>query len=139
VAIAACRCETPPEHPRTSQEVTMKRTVKNRHDAERIVPLLRSIGAEIRERSRAVDALEDRLANFSATRDERREEIRRLESELSLHRREMRRIERELAELGCNLDADHPLRILIPSKGGTYAYERLDKTSFYRRPEAAQH
>jgi chromosome segregation ATPase len=113
----------------------MKRTAHDRRDAERILPLLRSIGAEIRERSAAIDALEERLSNFSGARDENRERIRALESELALHRRELRRTERELNELGCNLDADHPLRILIPGKGGTYAYERLDKTAFYRTPQ----
>lgn len=115
----------------------MKRPANDRRDAERIVPLLRSIGTEIRERSAAVDMLEDRLAGFSSKRDTHREHIAHIESELSLHRRELRRTERELKDLGCDLDADHPLRILIPSKGGTYAYERLDKTSFYRRAHNA--
>ena len=106
-----------------------------RRDAERLLPLLRSIGREIRERSRMVDTLEERLATFSADRDQHRPEIARVESELSLHRRELRRVERELAELGCNLDADHPLRILIPGRGETFAWEKkLDQTEFYRKP-----
>jgi len=113
----------------------MKRTASDRRDAERILPLLRSIGNEIRDRSSAIDALEERLAGFSSSRDEHRQEIRTIEAQLSLHRRELRRMERELADLGCNLDADHPMRILIPGKHGTYAYERLDKTAFYRKPE----
>lgn len=108
-----------------------------RLDAERLLPLLRSIGREIRERSDAIDTLEERLATFSDARDEHREQITRMESELSLHRREQRRVERELAELGCNLDADHPLRILIPGKGETFAWEGpLDQTSFYRTAKA---
>ncbi len=111
----------------------MKHPAKDRRDAERIVPLLRSIGEEIRERSALIDTLENRLADYSAARDESRAEIAGLESELSLHRRELRRTERELNELGCGLDADHPLRILIPAKTGTYAYERLEKSAFYRR------
>lgn len=111
----------------------MKRPANDRRDAERIVPLLRSIGDEIRERSALIDMLEDRLAGFSSTREDSRVEIANIESELSLHRRELRRTERELNELGCGLDADHPLRILIPAKSGTYAYERLEKSAFYRR------
>lgn len=116
----------------------MKRTATDRREAERIVPLLRSIGAEIRERSSAIDALEDRLAGFSSAREASRREISLIEAELSTHRRELRRTERELTDLGCNLDADHPMRILIPGKSATYAYERLDKTAFYRRPHELQ-
>jgi septal ring factor EnvC (AmiA/AmiB activator) len=108
-----------------------------RRDAERLLPLLRSIGREIRDRSRVIDAQEERLAALSETRDEHRLEIAQIESELSLNRRELRRIERELAELGCDLDADHPLRILIPGRGETFAWERqLDRTQFYRKASA---
>jgi hypothetical protein len=105
-----------------------------RQDAERLLPLLRSIGAEIRERGRAIDGLEERLAAFADERYRYRSEIAQIEAELACHRRELRRTERELSELGCNLDADHPLRILIPGRGEQFAWEgRLDKTQFYRQ------
>jgi hypothetical protein len=117
----------------------MKRHLNERREAERLVPLIRSIGNEIRERSGRVDVLEDRLGSLSSANDEHRMAIRQLESELSIHRRELRRAEKELKELGCQLDADHPLRVLIPGKTGTYAYERLDKTSFYRATEQLNH
>ena len=106
-----------------------------RRDAERLLPLVRSIGREIRERSRAIDELEERLADLADERELHRDEIARTDSELSCHRRELRRVERELAEIGCNLDADHPLRILIPGRGEQFAWEgRFDRTQFYRKP-----
>jgi hypothetical protein len=105
-----------------------------RKDAERLLPLLRSVGREIRERSLAIAELENRLD--ARLPDARSPQARRqIESELAIHRRELRRIERELAQLGCNLDADHPLRILIPGNGEQFAWEdRTDKTQFYRKP-----
>jgi hypothetical protein len=110
-----------------------------RFDAEKIVPLVRAIGREMRERTFAIAELEEREAALAPHRSAHLDELRRIESELSTHRRELRRVERELAELGCNLDADHPLRILIPSDGGAIAYEgQLDGTRFYRvAPTAA--
>lgn len=106
-----------------------------RRDAEQLLPLVRSIGREIGERSRATTALEARLTELSEERDAHRDEIAHIESELSTQRRELRRIERELAELGCNLDEDHPLRILFPGRGETFAWEGpLGRTNFYRRP-----
>jgi hypothetical protein len=105
------------------------------HDAERLLPLLRSIGRELRERGRDIDRLEERLETLSEDRVENRVPIAQAESELACNRREVRRIERELTALGCNLDADHPMRILIPGKGEEFAYEgRLDRTHFYRKP-----
>src|SRR5262245_60206275 len=105
-----------------------------RKEAERLVPLLRSMGREIRERSQVIDRLEEQLSSLSLQRDQHRPGIFQIESELALHRRELRRVERELEQLGCNLDADHPLRILIPGQGEQFAYEgRLDQTQFYRK------
>lgn len=107
-----------------------------RQDAERMMPLLRSIGREIRERTRTLARLEQELAARSEAplardRGEHDAETHALESQLSLHRRELRRVEKELARLGCDLDLDHPLRILIPGVGGAWAYEgQLDDTSF---------
>jgi chromosome segregation ATPase len=105
-----------------------------RKDAERLMPLLRSIGREMRERTKAIDSLEQRLEALSDSRRVHGEEIASLESQLSNHRRELRRIESEVGQLGCNLDADHPLRILIPAEGGALAFEGpLDDTQYYRR------
>ena len=105
-----------------------------RHDAERLMPLLRSIGREMRERTRAIDSLEERLTASSNSRNVDGDVIATLEPQLATHKRELRRIESELAQLGCNLDADHPLRILIPAEGGALTYDGpLDDTQYYGR------
>ena len=105
------------------------------NEAERFLPLLRSIGREIRERGRAIDSLEERLTVLSEDREQQHVAIAQVESELSTQRREMRRVERELTDLGWRRDADHPLRIRIPGRSGSFTYEgQLDKTRFYRTP-----
>jgi len=107
-----------------------------RSEAERLLPLVRSIGREIEERNRALAALERRMATLSIDQLEQREELARLEGQLSTQRRELRRAEKELATLGCSLDVDHPLRVLFPGRGETFAWEGpLGRTSFYRRVE----
>jgi hypothetical protein len=105
-------------------------------EAERLLPLVRAIGRELEERNRAIEALERRLGTLSIDQLEQREEIARLESQLSTQRRELRRAEKELATLGCSLDVDHPLRVLFPGRGETFAWEGpLGRTTFYRRVE----
>lgn len=105
-----------------------------RHDAERLLPLVRSIGREIEERTRTAAELVERLTRLSAAAPDDRDDVTRLESELSTARRELRRAEKELENLGCSLDGDHPLRVLFPGSGETFAWEGpLDRTTFYRR------
>lgn len=105
-----------------------------RHDAERLLPLVRAIGREIEERTRHAAELVERLTRRSADAPEQRDELTLLESELSTARRELRRAEKELERLGCSLDGDHPLRVLFPGAGETFAWEGpLDRTTFYRR------
>lgn len=107
----------------------------NRHsyDPERasaLLPLLRSITAEIRERSEAIDALERELQDLGRTRlgRERRGDI---EAALSVQRRELRVAHRDLERLGCALDEDHPFRVLIPGADGAldhgFAWSPLDE------------
>jgi hypothetical protein len=106
----------------------------NRHsyDPERasaLLPLLRSITAEIRERSETIDLLELELQELgdSLRARERRGEV---EADLSIQRREIRVVRRELERLGCALDQDHPLRVLIPGADGAlvhgFAWSPLD-------------
>ena len=105
------------------------------NDAERFLPLLRSVGREIRERTRAIDGLEEQLTTLSEDRALHHAAIAQVEAELSMQRRELRRVERELSDLGWSRDADHPLRIRIPGRGGSFTYEgQHDKTRFYRTP-----
>jgi hypothetical protein len=102
--------------------------------AERLLPLLRSVRREIRERTLEAARLEERIEAL-VPRRVHVNEINTLESELSTHRRELRRIERELAELGCKQDGDRPLRILVPSPEGDLVVDgELTKTAIRRLP-----
>ena len=96
-----------------------------REDAERMMPLLRSIRREIKERTLAIHALETRRLSAGP------ELAQSLDAELSTQRRELRQVTKELDRLGLAVDANDPLRILIPGAEGSWAYEgRLDDTSF---------
>ena len=93
----------------------MKRKVYDAHKAEHLIPLLRSITNEIQEREEAIDRATAHLMATEATHDA----VLRtnLEAERAVHKRELRFARRELERLGCELDADYPLRVLIPSSG----------------------
>jgi chromosome segregation ATPase len=121
----------------------MKRRIYALKEAERIVPLLRSIGRELSTRRRAADELQKNLDSLAApgrraSRREVWEGTRRqtdLEAELATHLREIHGAEKELERLGCSLDEQHPLRILIPSPNGHWAFDgALDDTRFYATP-----
>jgi hypothetical protein len=86
-------------------------------EAEKIVPLLRSIGREIKSRQRAADEMRKHLASLRAQRrvDGDKPSADNLEAQIATHLRELRSAEKELERLGCRLDEEHPLRILIPS------------------------
>lgn len=106
------------------------------NEAEQLLPLLVSIGREIKNRMRAIEALETRLLEARATSTDS-EEKRARQAELAVHKRELRTTLHELEQLGCKLDADHPLRILIPGLSGPLAFEgSLEHTAFrLRKPE----
>jgi len=112
----------------------MKRRTYALKDAERIVPLLRSIGREIKARHRAAQTIQRRLEILRGLKrapTDGPSEVDGLEAELATHLRETRSAERELERLGCRLDEQHPLRILIPSPNGDWAFDgHLDETRF---------
>lgn len=113
----------------------MKKQVYAEPEAEQILPLLVSIGREVKQRMRAIDDLESRLLEITPATPARAEEKNRLVAESAVHKRELRTALKELERLGCSLDADHPLRILIPGLNGPMAFEgSLDKTMFRFRP-----
>jgi len=95
-----------------------------REDAERMMPLVRSIGREIKDRTRAIQALEYRRAVSGG------ELAGSFDAELSMHRRELRQVTKELDRLGLSVDESDPLRILIPGASGSWACEGLDDTRF---------
>lgn len=103
-------------------------------EAERIVPLLRSIGREIKARRRAADEMQKHLDVLKAGPRAQggTQSAEHLEAQIAIHRREVRSAETELERLGCRLDAEHPLRILIPSPNGDWAFDgHLEDTRFY--------
>jgi hypothetical protein len=113
----------------------MKRRIYALKEAEKIVPLLRSIGKEIHVRRRATEELQKRLDLVRGVARAENSVLRGLEAQIATHLREIRSSERELDHLGCRLDERHPLRILIPSSDGAWAFDgSLDDTRFYAAP-----
>ena len=108
-------------------------TQRNERDAERMLPLLRAIGQEIRERNRAIGDLERRIADLALASALHRDEITLLESELSTHRRELRGIEKEMSRLGCSYDMDDPHKLVVPGTEVSLALDAsFGDTSFYQ-------
>lgn len=100
-------------------------------EAERMLPLLRAIRRELRDRTYEAARLEALMQASPADPAA----LAQLESELSTHRRELRRAERELADLGCHIDLDRPVRIVVPSDQGDLAVDgELAKTTIRRLP-----
>ena len=113
----------------------MKRRTYALKEAERIVPLLRSIGKEIHGRRKAAEEIQKRLELVRRVARSENAVVRNLEAELATHLREIRASERELEHLGCRFDERHPFRILIPSSEGAWAFDgNLDDTRFYTAP-----
>lgn len=112
----------------------MNRNVYDEQRALQLVPLLRSITNEIQERALWIERLEHRLDVVTrATRAPKRTEtLREIEANLAENRRQLRIAKRELERLGCALDEDHPLRVLIPGTNGEldhgYAWTPTDAT-----------
>jgi len=100
----------------------MKRSSYDRRGAEHLLPLLRSIASEITERSDAIEKLEERLLVLRSTwkNGKPSDEYMNVQSEISSQRRETRLSRLELARLGCTLDEDRPLRVLIPGADGSF-------------------
>jgi len=92
--------------------------------ARALVPLLSAITHEIQEREQAIDRLEHRLVALrrrnGSTVDGPDEW--NVQAQLAAHRTERRRSQMELARLGCVLDEDHALRVLIPGTDGKFVH-----------------
>jgi len=113
----------------------MKKHVYPEPQAEKLLPLLVSIGREVKNRIRAIDELEQKLSKYGPSNPVRDADGAQMIAELATHKRELRTALKELERLGCELDADHPLRILIPGLDGPMAFEgSLEKTRFAFRP-----
>ncbi|MCE9595527.1 MAG: hypothetical protein K8S98_15170 [Planctomycetes bacterium] len=104
-------------------------------DAERLLPLLRAIRRELRDRTYEATRLEDLRDALRPTQQAHAADLNLLESDLSTQLRELRRTEKELTDLGCRLDQDRPLRIVVPSDQGDLAVDGdLAKTTLRRLP-----
>ena len=112
----------------------MTKRVYAEPQAEKLLPLLVSIGREVKNRMRSIDEIEQKLARYGPSKPRDRAAAE-LVAQAALHKRELRTALQELERLGCDLDADHPLRILIPGLNGPMAFEgSLEKTQFRFRP-----
>lgn len=89
-------------------------------DADRLIPLLRSVQREIRERADAIRRLKSRLDRFPRKLRGSPDHLA-LQAELASHMFETRLAKKELERLGCALDEAHPHRILIPGQSGELA------------------
>ena len=117
----------------------MNKHVYAEPQAEKLLPLLVSIGREVKNRIRAIDELEQKLASYGPTNPARDQAATEAIAQLAVHKRELRLALKELERLGCDLDADHPLRILIPGLNGPMAFEgSLEKTQVRFRPGMLQ-
>ena len=89
----------------------------NYQGADELIPLLRSIQREVRERRDEILRLENTLRVFKRRASEH-PRLTSIQAELMTHRRELRMSERELDRLGCALDGERPFRVLIPGDHG---------------------
>jgi hypothetical protein len=108
----------------------MNRNTYDAAHAEALIPLLRSITNEIQEREEAIDRGTARLCVAGSTMSAAERSV--IEAGLSVHKHALRLALRELERLGCALDLDHPLRVLIPSNrrdaGDRFAWSPEDRT-----------
>ncbi|MBI5435239.1 MAG: DUF2203 family protein [Planctomycetes bacterium] len=104
-------------------------------DAERLLPLLRAVRRELRDRTFEVARLEELREALLPSAVAHHADLSMLEAELSTQRRELRRAEKEVETLGCRVDQDRPLRIVVPSTDGDLAIDGdLSKTTMRRLP-----
>ena len=107
----------------------MKRAYE-RHEAERLRPLLESIAREIAERNERVHVLNRSLRRLQGPADDVR--AANVVAELAQHKFELRRAHEELATLGCELDPTEFGLVHVPGPDGRLAtgYElRLDEAA----------
>lgn len=100
----------------------MKRRTYDHRSAQQLLPMLRSIAVELTERSNAIESLDERLleARGRQRRAKPSPEFVDLQSDLANHKRELRLAKLEISRLGCMLDEDRALRILIPGSDGSF-------------------
>lgn len=88
----------------------------DREQAASLLPLLRSIAAEIDERSQDVQRLEALESALRPSARAHSNDLAELGAELALNRMEIERARRELERLGCAIDTLAPLALRIPAR-----------------------
>jgi len=115
----------------------MKQKTFERAEAERLAPLIRSVGTEIRDRTQAIARLTERLEALQPDAGRHGPEIGSLRSDLSRHLRRLTKVRKEVEQLGLWMDEAQPLRIVVPCADGDWIYDgRLDGTNFYQLESA---
>lgn len=89
--------------------------------AQRLLPLVTSIGIELSERLHEVRILQGSI-NLRERNGDIDDELLDLRAQLANHRREIRYAGKELERLGCAIDQNQPGRILIPGADGEVAH-----------------
>jgi hypothetical protein len=104
----------------------MKKAYDSR-GAERLIPLLRQIQKEIRQRS---DSIRKCYVQIKGLGNSRKTLSGALRAEISNHKREIRHARKEFDRLGCLIDETAPYRVLIPGADGTngFAWELGETT-----------
>ena len=98
----------------------MKPTQNSTYDilgANRLLPLLQSIGKELEERTEVLEDLERQLEDLEHT-ERPASEVRALIAEAAMQRRELRLAREELQRFGCTVLGTTPLTIRIPGRVG---------------------
>mgnify|MGYP003573213230 CR=1 FL=1 len=108
-------------------------------EPSKLLPVLRSIARELRQRKALIVTLEARRNAFSESPKIHGSDLANTDAELAIQRRELRRVTKELELLGCRVEDDEPLRIALPDEGRTYTFSwELDQTQFYSQPLGAK-
>ena len=98
----------------------MKPTHDSTYDIRRansLLPLLRSIGREIEERTAMIERLEQEIERLQP-QNRPTQKGRALIADVATQRRELRHAREELQRFGCSVLGTAPLTIRIPGRGG---------------------
>ena len=96
-------------------------TTYDRHDAQKLVPLLDAIFREVADRRHEIRLLEKQLVR--AKRESAADEVLlTLRARLASHRRELRLARKEFERLGCQVDDHNPNRVLIAGPRGERSF-----------------
>lgn len=111
----------------------------DRENAKKLLPLLQSITAEIRDRLASIGELDGKVASMPEDNLETTRYLNLL-AELATQRRELRLAKKECERLGCVLEEGEPTRIYIPGSNGNletgFRWQAGDSTIRRSTPES---